>query len=378
MIPVTRGSVLALFLLGIFCLAVIAYLPAHSQSGGASSPVMPAGKPVQIKAPLGLPPVPIPVDNPPTEDSIALGRRLYYDPQLSVDGTISCASCHAPQFAFSDDEPTSEGVGKKHGTRHAPTVINSAYSPLQFWDGRAPSLEEQAKGPMANPVEMAHTLDGVVKRLQADPKYPALFKKAWGTDQITIEMVAKSIASFERTVIAGDSPFDRFYYGHDSRALSPEAQRGLKIFVDAKKGNSAVCHTIGKDSALFTDNKFHNLGVGADTRGNLSDVGRYAITKNEDDMGCFKTPTLRNLANRGRYMHDGSFPTVKDALAHYIGGGNWNAHLDKEIHSLDVLTFDERDELLQFLDSLNGKLPDNVGPPPDLAKPPAKASAAGK
>ena len=274
MIPVTRGSVLALFLLGIFCLAVIAYLPAHSQSGGASSPVMPAGKPVQIKAPLGLPPVPIPVDNPPTEDSIALGRRLYYDPQLSVDGTISCASCHAPQFAFSDDEPTSEGVGKKHGTRHAPTVINSAYSPLQFWDGRAPSLEEQAKGPMANPVEMAHTLDGVVKRLQADPKYPALFKKAWGTDQITIEMVAKSIASFERTVIAGDSPFDRFYYGHDSRALSPEAQRGLKIFVDAKKGNCAVCHTIGKDSALFTDNRFHNLGVGADTRGNLSDVGR--------------------------------------------------------------------------------------------------------
>ena len=378
MIPVTRGSLLLLLLLGFLCLAVIAYLPAQSQSSGANSAVIPVGKPVQIKAPLGLPPVPIPADNPPTEDTIALGRRLYYDPQLSVDGTISCASCHAPQFAFSDDEPTSEGVGKKHGTRHAPTVINSAYSPLQFWDGRAPSLEEQAKGPIANPVEMAHTLDGVVKRLQADSKYPALFKNAWGTEQITIEMVAKSIASFERTVIAGDSPFDRFYYGHDSRALSLEAQRGLKIFVDAKKGNCAVCHTIGKDYALFTDNKFHNLGVGADTRGNLNDVGRYAITKSEDDMGCFKTPSLRNLAHRGRYMHDGSFPTVKDALAHYIGGGNWNAHLDKEIHSLDVLTFDERDELLQFLDSLNGKLPDNIGPPPDLATPPAKTSAAGR
>ncbi|HYA64626.1 MAG TPA: cytochrome c peroxidase [Candidatus Sulfotelmatobacter sp.] len=378
MIPVTRGSLLVLLLLGFLCLAVIAYLPAQSQSSGANSAVIPVGKPVQIKAPLGLPPVPIPADNPPTEDTIALGRRLYYDPQLSVDGTISCASCHAPQFAFSDDEPTSEGVGKKHGTRHAPTVINSAYSPLQFWDGRAPSLEEQAKGPIANPVEMAHTLDGVVKRLQADSKYPALFKNAWGTEQITIEMVAKSIASFERTVIAGDSPFDRFYYGHDSRALSLEAQRGLKIFVDAKKGNCAVCHTIGKDYALFTDNKFHNLGVGADTRGNLNDVGRYAITKSEDDMGCFKTPSLRNLAHRGRYMHDGSFPTVKDALAHYIGGGNWNAHLDKEIHSLDVLTFDERDELLQFLDSLNGKLPDNIGPPPDLATPPAKTSAAGR
>jgi len=370
----TRVFFFSVLLLGSLCLAVIAYLPAHAQSPAAGSPVMPIGKPVQIKAPLGLPPVPIPADNPPTEETIALGRRLYYDPSLSVDGTISCASCHAPQFAFSDNRPVSEGVAKKLGTRHAPTVINSAYSTLQFWDGRAPSLEEQAKGPIANPVEMAHSLDGVVKRLQSDPKYPELFKKAWGTDQITIDMVAKSIASFERTVIAGDSPFDRFYYGHDPQALSPEAQRGLVIFLNAKKGDCAVCHTLGKDYSLFTDNKFHNLGVGADTRGNLNDVGRYAVTKADADMGCFKTPSLRNLANRGRYMHDGSFPSVKDALAHYIGGGNWNPHLDKEIHSLDVLTFDERDELLQFLNSLNGKLPDNIGPPPDLVP----ASTAGK
>jgi cytochrome c peroxidase len=338
---------------------------------------MPIGQPVHIKAPLGLPPVPIPADNPPTEETIALGRRLYYDPSLSVDGTISCASCHAPQFAFSDNRPVSEGVGKKTGTRHAPTVINSAYFTRQFWDGRAPSLEEQAKGPIANPVEMAHTLDGVVKRLQADPKYPELFKKAWGTNQITIDMVAKSIASFERTVIAGDSPFDQFYYGRNPKALTPEAQRGLNIFVSTKKGNCAVCHPIGKDYSLFTDNKFHNLGVGADTRGNLNDVGRYAVTKVDADMGCFKTPSLRNLGNRGRYMHDGSFPSVKDAFAHYIGGGNWNPHLDKEIHSLDTLTFDERDELLQFLDSLNGKLPANIGPPPDLASS-ARLLSAGK
>jgi len=330
---------------------------------------MPLGNPVEIKAPLGLPPVPIPPDNPPTEETIALGRRLFYDPQLSADGTISCASCHAPQFAFADNRPFSQGVGGKLGTRHSLTVINSAYSSLQFWDGRAPSLEAQAKGPITNPVEMAHSLEGVVKRLQADPKYPDLFKKAWGTDQITIEMVVKSIASFERTVIAGDSPFDRFYYGHDSRALPSDAQRGLIIFINAKKGNCAVCHPIGKDYALFTDNKFHNLGIGADTRGNLNDLGRYNETKNDADMGAFKTPSLRNLANRGPYMHDGSFPTVKDALAHYIGGGNWNPYLDKEIHSLDVLTFEERDDLLQFLDSLNCKLPDNIGPPPDLASP---------
>jgi cytochrome c peroxidase len=369
--PTICVLIFALLVLSAFCLAALAYLPAHAQSAAA---VMPIGKPVEIKAPLGLPPVPIPADNPPTEETIALGRRLYYDPSLSVDSTISCASCHAPQFAFSDKDPVSDGVGGKTGTRHAPTVINSAYFTTQFWDGRAPSLEEQAKGPMTNPVEMAHSLEGVVKRLQSDAKYPQLFKQAWGTDQITIDMVVKSLASFERTVIAGDSPFDRFYYGHEPQAMTPEAQRGLRIFMSPKKGNCEVCHTIGKDYSLFTDNKFHNLGVGADTKGQLNDVGRYAVTKADADMGCFKTPGLRNLANRGRYMHDGSFPTVRDALAHYIGGGNWNAHLDKEIHSLDTLTFDERDELLAFLDALNGKLPDNIGPPPDLV--PTKSSTA--
>ena len=372
----TGFSRLSALVLGALLFAAVAYIPVFAQSAAQTQPVMPVGKTVQIQAPHGLPPIPVPADNPLTEETIALGRRLYYDPQLSGDGTISCASCHAPQYSFSDKEATSEGVGKKHGTRHAPTVINSAYSPLQFWDGRAPNLEEQAKGPMANPVEMAHTLEGVVKHLQADPKYPELFKKAWGTDQITIDMVAKSIASFERTVIAGDSPFDRFYYGHDSSVLSPEAQRGLKIFINPKKGNCAVCHTIGKEYSLFTDNKFHNLGVGADTRGNLNDLGRFTVTNVEADKGGFKTPSLRNLAHRGPYMHDGSFPTVKDAFAHYIGGGNWNQYLDKEIHSLDVLRFDERDELLQFLDSLNGKLPDNIGPPADLAGPAKTATAA--
>ncbi len=364
-------------LFGASFLVVASNIPASGQTAPQKSAAFPVGKPVQIKAPLGLPPVPVPADNPPTEETIALGRRLYYDPQISVDSTVSCASCHAPEFAFSDNHQFSIGVGGKLGTRKAPTVINSAYSPLQFWDGRAPSLEEQAKGPMANPVEMAHSLEGVVKGLQADPKYPALFKAAWGTDQISIDMVAKSIASFERTIIAGDSPFDRFFYGHDSKAMSPAAQRGMKIFMDKKKGTCEVCHTIGKTYALFTDGKFHNLGIGADTRGNLSDLGRYTETKVETDKGCFKTPSLRNLANRGPYMHDGTFRTVKDAFAHYIGGGNWNPYLDKEIHSLDTLTFDERDDLLEFLDSLNGKLPENIGPPADLI-PPSKSISTGK
>jgi len=359
---------LRLFLL-VCAIAALAYIAISFPApvAQADNAALPVGERVDIKVPLGLRPVPIPADNPPTRETIALGRRLYYDPQLSADGTISCASCHEPQFAFGDSRKVSLGVGGKTGTRHAPTVINSAYNAFQFWDGRSPSLEDQAKGPIANPVEMAHTLDGVVHRLQVDPKYRDLFKTAWGTDQITIEMVAKSIASFERTVIAGNSPFDRFYFGHDKKALSPAAQRGFKLFTDPKKANCAVCHTVGKDDALFTDNKFHNLGIGADTRGNLNDPGRYAVTKQDADLGCFKTPTLRNLANRAPFMHDGSFPSVKDALAHYIGGGNMNDHLDKEIHALDFLTFDERDDLLQFLDSLNGTLPDNIGPPPDLA-----------
>lgn len=330
--------------------------------------VMPIGKPMTIKPPLGLPAVPIPADNPPTAETIALGRRLYYEGALSADGTITCASCHSPETGFTDRNSPSIGVGGKKGTRHSPTVINSAYNEVQFWDGRAPSLEEQAKGPIANPVEMATTHDAVVAHLQADPKYVALFKQAWGTNHITIDLVVKSIASFERTVLCGNSAFDRFYYGHERTALTASAQRGLKLFMDPKKGNCAVCHTIGEKYALFTDNKFHNLGVGADIEGKLNDLGRYDQTKNDADYGAFKTPTLRNIAQRAPYFHDGSFPTLKDAMGHYVGGGNANAHLDKEMHALDFLSFDERDDILAFLNSLTAKMPANLGPPAEQAK----------
>lgn len=361
-----RIIVFMLFFIALIAFAIDrATLYAAPKSNSEVS-VMPIGKPLQIKAPLGLPPVPIPADNPPTAETVALGRRLYYESALSADNTISCASCHAPQTGFTDIHPVSLGVGGKKGTRHAPTVINSVYSFLQFWDGRAPSLEEQAKGPIANPVEMASSHADVVQRLQADPKYVALFQQAWGTDQITIDLVAKSIASFERTVLSGNSPFDRFYYGHEKNALSAAAQRGLKLFMDPKKGDCEVCHTIGKDYALFTDNKFHNLGIGADIKGNMIDLGRFEQSKNEADWGAFKTPTLRNIAERAPYMHDGSFPTLKDALGHYIGGGNLNPHLDKEIHPLDFLSFDERDDILAFLESLTAPMPDNLNPPAEV------------
>lgn len=329
----------------------------------AEKPVLPIGKTVAIKAPLGLPPVPIPPDNPPTAETIALGRRLYYDTGLSVDNTVSCATCHNPGMGFTDNKAFSTGVHGKTGTRSAPTVINSAFYTTQFWDGRADGLEAQAAGPMANPVEMAHTLAGVVEHLQKDAGYRDEFKKAWGSDQITIDMVTKSIASFERTVVSGNSPFDRFYYGHDKTAMSASAQRGLKVFTDPKRGNCEVCHTIEEKYALFTDNKFHNIGVGVDLDGKFADPGRYALTKNDADMGAFKTPTLRNCAQTAPYMHDGSIPDLKAVVDHYIGGGNSNPHLDKEIHSLDFLTGQERADLLEFMKSLNGELPPDVGPP---------------
>ena len=333
------------------------------QSQEQKSPaVMPIGKPVHIQVPLGLPPVPIPPDNPPTAETIALGRRLYYDPILSVDNTVSCATCHSPQFGFADPKPVSEGVAKKTGTRNSPTVINSAYYNLQFWDGRAASLEKQAEGPVQNPVEMAHSLKGVEQRLNADEGYRRQFAKAWGPDPITYEMVAKSIASFERTVISGNSPFDRWKYGHDKNALSPAAKRGFVVFTSAKKGNCAACHQIGEKYALFTDNKFHNVGVSTDM-GNILDPGRFAVTNDQADRGKFKTPSLRNIALTAPYMSDGSLKDLKEAIDFYIGGGNSNPNLDKQIHVLDFLTGEERADVMEFLKSLTGQMPPDVGPP---------------
>jgi len=333
----------------------------HAADGGSHA--RPVGKRVSIQAPLGLPPVPIPPDNPPTAETIALGRRLYYDPALSVDETVACATCHDPSMGFTDHKPVSTGVQSKTGTRSAPTVINSAYNRTLFWDGRAPTLEKQAEGPLQNPLEMAQTLAGVVERLDTSDQYREEFKKAWGSDQITIEEVTKSLASFERTVLSGNSPFDRYYYGGDKKALSDSARRGLKVFTDPKRGNCAACHIVGKTYAVLTDHKFHNIGIGANTDGSLTDPGRYSTTKNDADMGTFKTPSLRNVTETAPYMHDGSMPNLKDVIDHYIGGGNSNPHLDKRIRVLDFLSGRERSDLLDFLKSLTGELPPDVGPP---------------
>jgi cytochrome c peroxidase len=334
-----------------------------AQPSQPTKKLLPAGAPVVIRASLGLPRLIFPADNPPTTATIALGRRLFYDPLLSSDRTIACARCHDPDKGFTDNKAVSSGVQNQTGTRSAPSIINSAYWSSLFWDGRAASLEAQVESPITNPVEMANTAEEVVARLQADSDYRKAFEKAWGTDEITFEMVSKSIASFERTIVNGNSPFDRYYYGGDKSALSPSAQRGLKVFMDPRKGNCAVCHTIGKTYALFTDQKFHNIGIGANTDGSLTDPGRFAKTKNDADMGSFKTPSLRGAIWTAPYMHDGSVPTLKDVIDHYIGGGNSNPHLDKRIRVLDFLSGPERRDLLEFLKSLSGPMPPNVGRP---------------
>jgi cytochrome c peroxidase len=328
-----------------------------------SRPARPVGAPITIAAPLGLPAVPVPADNPLTADTVTLGRRLYYDTRLSLDSTVSCASCHDPRFGFADPKPFSEGVQRKKGGRNSPTVSNAAYYEMQFWDGRAPTLEKQAEGPVENPVEMAHTLKGVEERLSADPTYVAAFERAFGPGPITYEKVEKAIASFERTVVSANSPFDRWYYGKDDKAVSDSVKRGFEVFRRADKGNCAACHTIDEKHALFTDNKFHNLGVGVYGDEQLKDLGRYDVTKLEKDKGAFRTPSLRNIALTAPYLHDGSRNTLKEVLDFYVGGGNSNPHRDPLIKPLDFLSGQEQQDLLAFLEALTGEMPKDVDAP---------------
>lgn len=324
-----------------------------------ASPVGPA---LAIHAPLGLPPVPIPPDNPPTAASIALGRQLFYETRLSKDNSLSCASCHHPQHGFTDARELSTGVGGTLGLRHAPTLVNVAYSPVLFWDGRAKSLEEQVGSPIANTLEMNQSHAASVAKLQEDPAYKTLFQQAFGTGDITMERVQNALASFERTILSGNSPFDQYEYQHRKDALTPAQIRGLAAFEDPRKGNCTTCHTVGRNYALFTDGEFHNTGEGVDGSGDLIDLGRFTITKTETDRGEFKTPTLRNVALAGPYMHDGKLKTLKDVVDFYAGHGNSNPYLDKRMESIQ-LSGQDRSDLVEFLKSLTGDLPPNLGPP---------------
>ena len=295
---------------------------------------------------LGIPAVPVPPDNPITEEKVALGKLLFFDPRLSRDGTVACATCHQPDKAYTDARTRALGIGAQEGARNSPTVLNAAYNLRLFWDGRARTLEEQALAPIGNPAEMGFSVAGAVARLDGIEGYRGRFKAAFGAG-VTAENLAKAIASFERTLVSGNAPWDRHNLG-DPSALSEGAKRGIEIF--QHRGRCAFCH-IGP---TFTDNAFHNLGMGMDKEN--PDLGRFEITGEEKHIGAFRTPSLRNVAETAPYMHDGSLETLEAVVDFYDKGGTKNPHLDPRIFPRE-LTDSEKQDLVEFLRSLSGEYP---------------------
>lgn len=327
-------------------------------------------------------------ENPLTRAKIELGRQLFFDPRLSVDNSISCASCHDPDFAYGKDTQFGVGVGGKTGNRNSPVAFNRILSDAQFWDGRAESLEEQAKGPIANPIEMADKHDAVVTDLKGIPAYVVLFEAVFGDgkgdDAVEIENAARAVAAFERTLVTGPAPWDHyqelaafeqqfgaeledlealeeedpeFYQEYmelkkaaDNNPLSESARRGGELFFSDKAG-CTQCHL----GANFTDEKYHNLGVGMDVE--EPDLGRFEVTGEEKDRGAFKTPTVRNIADSAPYMHDGSQKTLEEVVDWYDKGGHPNQWLSDKIKPLK-LTDQEKKDLVAFMkEGLQSELP---------------------
>ena len=343
-------------------------------------------EPLDVKLPRGLAGgtknMVIPPDNPITRAKIELGRQLYFDPRLSADDTISCASCHHPDEGFTRHTQFGIGIRGQMGGRNSPVSYNRILSAAQFWDGRAPSLEAQAVGPIANPIEMGNTHKAVVEKLKKIPGYAIQFEKIFD-DGVTIDNVGKAIATFERVIVTGPSPYDDYEpfrtfveaYREDledietfkaeepdlyekylelkrvaeRNPMSESAKRGRTLFFSQKAGCSA-CHT----GANFTDEKYHNLGVGMDKPN--PDLGRYAVTKKDSDRGAFKTPTLRKVALTAPYMHDGSQKTLEEVVEWYDRGGHPNPYLSKDIRKLG-LTDQEKQDLVAFMKALTGAFP---------------------
>jgi cytochrome c peroxidase len=308
---------------------------------------------------------------------VALGDKLFNDKRLSADGTVACATCHDPKRGFVDHLPTSEGIRKQVGKRNSPTVLAAMFNVTQFWDGRAPNLEEQAKLPILNPIEMGQDKpENVVAKLRGIPEYVQQFQAVFGRE-ITYDDLAAAIAAFERTHPGADSPFDAFIHGKGD--LSPSAMRGWALF--NSKGRCTNCHAFSVTSPLFSDQKFHNIGIAAhksDFVGlarqatatvragdvdqidrlaletDLSELGRFLVTKQPADVGAFKTPTLRNVAVTGPYMHDGSLATLWDVMDHYNKGGIQNPFLDGGMQRLGM-TEAEIDDMVAFMESMTSK-----------------------
>ena len=325
---------------------------------------------------LGLPPIAVPADNPSTPAKIALGKKLFMDRRLSPNNTLSCAMCHVPEQGFTQNElATSVGFEGKSLRRNAPTLLNVALHDSFQRDGAKPSLEAQVWGPLLAANEMANgTVESVVSRLKTLPDYRGLFEVAFDGRGPDEETIGQALASYERVLLAGDSRFDRWYFGRDAQALSVEEQAGFAVF---KRANCSTCHTVDEHAAPFTDNRFHNTGIHGATQqlasrpisvqlapgvsvmvdpkdlANVSepdqkDEGRFEVTGDPADQHAFKTPSLRNVALTPPYMHDGSIATLADVVDFYAGGAGCSLGEKVELPSQD------RQQLLAFLRSLTG------------------------
>jgi len=298
-----------------------------------------------IVIPLGLDLyLPIPEDNALTAAKVRLGRDLFRNAILSRDRTLACASCHDPRRAFTDGRSLAVGVDGKVGTRNAPTLINRVYGRSQFWDGRAHSLEQQVLEPIENPRELGAGVDTAVRRLVSSPLYRLRFRVAFGRD-VNAQDLARALASYVRTILGGDSPFDRYANGI-ANALSDEARSGLEIF--RGKAGCSTCHS----GPTMSDERFHNTSV-AWQGGEWKDLGRFLVTGAAQDRGAFKTPTLREVDRTAPYMHDGSLSTLDAVIDYYDRGGNPAPSRDADLKPLG-LTADEKRQLIAFLRSLTG------------------------
>ena len=303
--------------------------------------------------PQGLNPIrPIPADNPLTIEKVQLGRRLFFDPILSANYQVSCASCHLPNFHFASPDPLALGIQGSRGKRHAPSLVNGAYGRSFFWDGRVKTLEEQALKPIENPLELGFQVDSAVQRLNQDEQYQALFQKAF-TDGTNRTNLARALASFQRVLLAGNNPVDRFMAG-DYAALTDSERQGMWLF-DSRAG-CWKCHS----GPNFTDEKLHNTGIS--WQNTSPDRGLFNHTGKAADQGKFKTPSLRNIAETRPYMHDGSITSLWHVIEFYNEGGNRNPHLDPAIKPLQ-LTTDEIVHLIEFLKALTSNSDYQAAPP---------------
>ena len=294
-----------------------------------------------IEIPAGLPPFEQPEDNVATLEKIKLGEKLFFDKNLSVDRTVSCASCHDPEKGWSNGQQFAEGVGGVKGTRNVPSLYNVAYYRNLFWDGRSRTLESQVLKPMLNQQEMGMPNEkAVLDRLKEDEAYEELFQAAF-EDGVSIRNMQRAIACFERTILTGTTPYDRYVQG-ESNALSEAAKRGLRVFL--RRGQCANCHLV----PLFHDHAFYNLGIGMDQ--DNPDLGRFHVVKIESSKGKFKTPTLRDIVKTAPYMHDGSVNTLEEVVELYDKGGIRNRYLSDEFRRPLRLTKQQKADLVKFME----------------------------